>query len=78
MSEPIGPSYGSPLQHTSSGIPNVPVLSKQMQSQTMALAEQLQKILDDPSLSTQQSFLNEVTANGTQLSHTVEQAILIR
>jgi hypothetical protein len=79
MSEPIsGGSYNTPLQPPVPSTLNVPLLSKQMQSQASTLADQLQKIVVDPSLSTQESFLHEFTENGNQLNQTVEQAILMR
>jgi hypothetical protein len=76
MTEPIGPSHHIPL--SPSTVANIPLLSNQMQKQVLALAEHLQKILEDPSLSTQESFLREVTTNGNQLNQTVEQSLLIR
>ncbi|MBS0605064.1 MAG: hypothetical protein JSS60_08550 [Verrucomicrobia bacterium] len=79
MTTPIGgPSPSQPLPQASSASPNVPQLAQQMQTQATILAEQLQKALDDPSLSTQPSFLQEVTSNGNHLNQTVEQAILVR
>ena len=74
MSEPISPiSQPTPQQS-----PNIPALSRQMQSQVMALADHLQKVMEDPSLATQSSFLNEFASNASHLNHTVEQAILVR
>lgn len=77
MSHPIGPL--TPPPH---GMPeaeaNVPLLSKQMQSQVLAMAEQLQKILDDPSLADQKTFLNDFVHNANQLHQTVEQALRLR
>jgi hypothetical protein len=49
-----------------------------MRAQAATLAEQLQKAIEDPSLSEQPSFLKECAANGSQLNQTVEQANLIR
>ncbi len=77
MTEPIGPS-SAPMQPAASQAPNVPLLSKQMQSQALLLANQLQKILEEPSLSTQASFLQEVAGNGQKLNETIEQANLVR
>jgi hypothetical protein len=78
MSESIqGPSR-APLEPITAGSPNVPVLSKQMQTQVLEFADHLQKILQDPSLSAQAPFLEEFRANVTQLNQTVEQAARLR
>lgn len=49
-----------------------------MQEQAMNLAEQLQKILEDPSISAQETFLRAFADNGILLSHTVEQSQTVR
>lgn len=78
MSEPIsGPSH-TPHEPTPISGQNVPLLCKQMQSQVIELTDHLQKVLDDPSLSTQPPFLNEFLANANHLNQTVEQSILLR
>lgn len=77
MTERIGPATSFESQATSTSL-NVPLLSKQMQSQVSGLAELLQKVLDDPSLSTEGSFLQKFTENVNQLNKTVEQAALVR
>jgi hypothetical protein len=74
MTQPIGSSPHTPAPAST----NVPALAQQMRIQASLLAEQLQKALDDPSLSEQASFLKEVANNGSQLNQTVEQANLIR
>jgi hypothetical protein len=76
MTEPMDPSSHAHMPPPAAL--NVPLLAKQMQEQTLTLAGQLQKILEDPSLSAQETFLREVTTNGSQLNKTVEQSLLIR
>lgn len=73
----IGPSGQTPLEPSASST-NVPLLSKQMQEKALELASQLRKILDDPSLSSQTSFLQEFSANAKGLNQVVEQAQLLR
>jgi hypothetical protein len=78
MAEPVGP-LSQPLQpQQTSQILNVPALSRQMQDQVLTLADHLQKVKDDPTLSTHQPFLNEFVDNASHLSQTVNQAILVR
>lgn len=75
MTEPIhGPSPESHIHHIHAE--NIPQLAQHVQTQVSVLADQLQKLLDDPSLSTQESFLNEVHANAMQLNQNVQRAIL--
>lgn len=79
MSEPLaGPSFNAPLQPPSIADHNIPLLSKQIQSQALALAGHLQKILDNPSLASQESFLKDFKECGNQLNQTVQQAVLVR
>lgn len=78
MAESVGPLPPPSPQPVPGGSPNVPVLSKQMQDQVLTMADHLQKVLDDPSLSTQQSFLNEFVSNASNLNRTVDQAVQIR
>jgi hypothetical protein len=79
MAEPISPlPQPTPAHPVPKALPNVPALSKQMQDQVMTLADQLQKVLDDPSLATQRSFLNEFASNVSHLNRTVDQALLVR
>ena len=78
MSEPIHGSSHLPLEPLASSSPNVPLLSGQMQTQVLEFADHLQKILQDPSLSAQASFLEAFRANVTHLNQTVEQAIRLR
>lgn len=78
MSEPIKGPSPIPLEPTAANGQNVPLLSKQMQSQVLEFADHLQKILQDPSLSTQVPFLQEFLANANHLNQTVEQAIHLR
>lgn len=79
MAEPIRsvpqptPAYPSPKAP-----PNVPALSKQMQDQVLKLADHLQKVLDDPTLASQQSFLKEFAYNVSHLNRTIDQALLVR
>jgi hypothetical protein len=60
------------------GVPNVHLLANQMQDGVLTLADQLQKILEDPTLAAQKTFLDEFAHNSTALSQTVDQAILLR
>lgn len=76
MTEPIGPSPAAPIPPSTAA--NVPVLSKQMQEQVTRLADDLRKILDDPSLCAQARFLHDIADIGTKLNHTVEQSQLVR
>ncbi len=79
MAEPIGPlPQPAPAHGAPQALPNVPVLSRQMQDQVMTLADELQKILDDPTLATQRSFLSEFASNASHLNRTVDQALLVR
>lgn len=79
MSHPIGPHTPPPSPHPHPGsVPNVTALSQEMQKQVLTLADQLQKVLDDPSLTTQKTFLSEFAHNATTLNQTVEQALLVR
>jgi hypothetical protein len=78
MAESIGPSHHAPLQPSHPLSENIQLLAEKMGTQAKTFAEHLQKILDDPSLTAQEAFLQEMTANGNQLNHTVEQAILVR
>lgn len=75
MVEPIGPI---PYQAMSKETPNVPALSQQMQDQVLTLADHLQKVFEDPTLTTQRSFLNEFASNVSNLNRTVDQAFLVR
>lgn len=77
MSHPIGPLTPPPSSQPSD-TPDVPLLSKQMQDQVLAMADQLQKVLDDPSLADQKTFLNDFVHNANQLNQTVEQALRLR
>lgn len=70
MSEPVGPS--SPLPPAQS--PNLPELAHQLQTQTIALADELQKILNDPTLTTQSDFLQQIATTTTQLNQSVTHA----
>jgi hypothetical protein len=80
MAEPIGPlPQPVPSQPMlPKAVPNVPVLSKQMQDQVLTLADHFQKVLDDPTLAMQRSFLNEFANNASDLNRTVDQALLVR
>jgi len=79
MAESISPIPQPPPSHPAlRSAPNVPALSKQMRDQVLNLADHLQKIMDDPTLATQQSFLNEFASNASNLDRTVDQAILVR
>jgi hypothetical protein len=79
MAEPIGPlPEPFPSQLMPKVVPNVSALSKQMQDQVLTLADHLQKVLDDPAVATQRSFLNEFVSNVANLSRTVDQAISVR
>ncbi len=79
MSEPVaGPSFNAPLQPSNIADQNIPLLSKQIKKEALALADQLQKILENPSLSSQESFLKDFNECGNQLNKTVEQAVLVR
>jgi len=79
MTDPIsGPSYSAPLPSHAPHTQDVPLLCKQMQSQTTTLADQLKQLQNDPSLATQESFLREVAKNGEHLNSTVEKSILVR
>jgi hypothetical protein len=76
MTEQIGPA-ARPSQPVSTS-PNVPLLANQMQSQVSDLAAELQKVLDEPSLSTENDFLQKFAATVAQLNKTVEQSISVR
>ena len=78
MSEPIKGPSPIPLEHAATSSPNVPLLSGQMQAQVLEFADHLQKILQDPSLSAQASFLEEFRVNVNHLNQTVEQAMRLR
>lgn len=78
MTEPIGSSYKPSLHPSSIESQNIPRLSMQIQFQVLTLARQLQKILEDPSLSAQKTFLQELSTNVLGLNQTVEQANLVR
>jgi hypothetical protein len=79
VAEPVGPiPEPLPAQQTLKLVPNVPILSKQMHDQVLILADQLQRLLDDPSLAAQQQFLSEFIKNTSSLNQTVDQAILLR
>jgi hypothetical protein len=77
MVDAIGPSYPLPPSQSSSSA-NVPALAKDMQAQTATLLDHLQKVLEDPTLSDQSSFLQIVADNVAQLNRTVEEAIKLR
>lgn len=70
MSEPVGPP--SPLPPPQA--PNLPELAHQLHTQTITLADQLQQILNDPTLTTQSDFLQQIAGNATQLNQTVTHA----
>jgi hypothetical protein len=75
MTEPIGsPSQLPPPQQT----PSVITVSQQMQDQVIALADHLQKILADPTLASQSSFLSAFANNVSNLNQTTHQALLLR
>jgi hypothetical protein len=79
MAEPISPiPQPFPSHPMPEAYANVPALSQQMRNQVSALADHLQKILDDPTLATQQTFLNEFVNNVSRLNRTVDQALLVR
>jgi hypothetical protein len=78
MPESIGPSPHAPLQPSHPPSENIQLLAEKMGTQAQAFAEKLQKLLEDPSLTGLESFLQELAANGIQLNHTVEQANLVR
>jgi len=76
MAEPIRPASQSLSSPQATA--NVPLLSKQMREEVTAMADQLQRLVNDPSLATQPSFLDEFAKNATQLNRTVDQAIQAR
>ena len=79
MAESISPIPQPPPAHpTQSSAPNVPALSKQMRDQVLTLADHLQKIMDDPTLASEHSFLNEFASNVSNLDRTVDQSMLLR
>ena len=78
MSDAIGPSSHLPPPQTSPATANVPALVQQMQEQVLAVAENLQKILEDPSITEQPTFLQKMTNDASHLNRTVEQAINLR
>lgn len=78
MSDAVGPSHHLPPPQSTPATANVPALVKQMQEQVLAIAENLQKILEDPSITEQPSFLQKMTDDGSRLNTTVEQAIKLR
>jgi hypothetical protein len=78
MVEPIGPlPHPTPLFGPKAPS-NVVALSKQMHDQALKLADQLQKVLEDPTLASQQPFLKEFASNVSHLNRTVDQALLVR
>lgn len=74
MTDAIGPSYNR-LPPITPPATDIPTLAKQLQTHIAALAENLQKILEDPTLSEQSSFLQKMSADGLHLHQDVEQAI---
>ena len=73
----IGPSGSAPLEPTPSDT-NVPSLARAMQERTAQFADHLQKAIDDPHLSSQASFLQNVKENIEQLQKLIEKANLLR
>ncbi len=78
MSEPIRSPYKPPLHSSNAESQDIPRLSKQIRTQVLTLAQHLQKVLEDPSLSAQKTFLQELSTNVLGLNQTVEQANLVR
>jgi hypothetical protein len=78
MTDPIGPSHAHSSSHIHPASTDVPVLAKQMQNLSLRMADHLQKILDDPSLTEQSSFLQKMAEDIAKLNATVEQAIKLR
>lgn len=78
MADAIGPSYPLTPSQAASTTANVPLIAKQMQVQVLTMAENLQKILDDPSLSEQPSFLKKIADDTAHLNQAVEQAVKLR
>ncbi len=70
MSEPIGPS--APLPPPSA--PNLAELAHQIHAQALTLADQLQQVLNDPTLTTQPDFLQQIAETATQLNQSVTHA----
>ena len=78
MTDAIGPKYPLPPSQTTPSTTNVPTLAKQMQTQIQELADSLQKTLDDPSLSEQQTFLQKLSEHILHLNRTVEEVNKLR
>jgi hypothetical protein len=78
MTDSIGPSYNLPPPRSETATTNVPLLAKKMQNQVQNLAENLQKIVDDPSLTEQSTFLQKMSEDVSHLNLTVGQAIKLR
>jgi hypothetical protein len=76
MVEHIGP-VSQPLHSHKAG-PDVPVLAKHMKEQVSTMADQLQKLMEDPSLASHSSFLDEFAKNASKLNKTVDQASTLR
>lgn len=76
MPEPIGP-ISQPFTPMQAGA-DVPVLAKQMKEQVTSMADQLQKLMEDPSLASHSSFLDEFVKNASKLNQTVDQANTLR
>lgn len=78
MSRVTGASFNQPLPSYGEGSPNVSQIAQQMQTQTTALAEQLQEVLGNPFTSTtDSSFLQQFAQNSHSLNSTVKQAMKI-
>ena len=78
MTDAIGPSYNLPPPSAPAATTDVPALAKQMQTHVAVLSDSLQKVLEDPSLSEQPSFLQKMSEDVFHLNQAVEQAIKMR
>jgi hypothetical protein len=80
MVEPIHPLSGPipPHKPQIKAVPGASALADQMKAQVTSFASHLQMLLEDPTLSTRQSFLKDFANNVTHLHQTVHQVLSMR
>ncbi len=76
MVDPIG-RISHPLHSQKAGH-DVPALAKHMKEQVLTMAEQLQKLMDDPSLASHAPFLDKFVKNASKLNETIDESITLR
>lgn len=75
MSEPVGSSLPLPSPQTAF---DIPLIAQQLQEKISALSNTLEKVMTDPSLATQSSFLTTFANQTNQLNQVVEQSLKVR